>query len=537
MQEFQFLQEIGSGTYGTVYKAKSLYTGEIVCIKKLNFKNDSRLLTDIQNESSIWCRLYHPNIVQYFKSFIEQDCYYIVMELVEGCTFDIIISQCESLTEFQSLYYFTQLLSAVKYCHENNILHRDIKPQNILINRNNQLKLSDFGFSKLLESSRSLTKSQIGTPLYMAPEIISHDEYSFPVDIWSLGCVLYEMVTKSTPFGEDPKTFYQNVLRKEPLPIQANVSDDLKNLIIRMLIKNPSERITLNQIEQLPFIDFTYNSPTTPEDSEKQPQSISDFSEISSLEQQEQLNPNCPENDCQQLGDQQMIPQQDLQLIQNIHPNVLDHLPFAEPMNLNQDTNQIKTAPQQVDEEIQNFPPQLFDQIPLIHPENVQESIEVVHDVNQPRTSLQQNDNQPVNSPPQLLDEISFPIPAVFPEPNFPQENVLNTLDSEETFAQEKNHSQISQTIQPENETSKSNHDSSREHKHRQKSKYHSKSKRKTIQTNSSSFSIDQGQAEVIILKKNRISKESSFFIFYNFLIKLEFLMKLRLISNENYLK
>jgi serine/threonine protein kinase len=140
MQDFQVIQQIGSGSFGSVYKVKSLYTGEILCMKKINFQNDDAILKNIQKESHLWYNLSHPNIVKYIKSFVEQDYYCIVMELIDGLTLDQFLLQHPNLNEIEILDLFLQLLNAVKYVHDNEVLHRDIKPQNILLTKENQIK-------------------------------------------------------------------------------------------------------------------------------------------------------------------------------------------------------------------------------------------------------------------------------------------------------------------------------------------------------------------------------------------------------------
>jgi NIMA (never in mitosis gene a)-related kinase len=251
MLDFRILQVIGHGSFGRVEKAQYLRDRSIVCIKTQEFHDNSEILKILQQESDILFSLYHPNIVKYVKSFAERGRFYIVMEYVEGQDLGTCLSKNGPLNEQQALYYFIQLVSALKYCHDNQILHRDVKPQNILITSNNQLKLADFGISRNVEHA---AKTLIGTPFYMAPEIFSNQPYSFPVDIWSLGCVLYEMVTCRKPFGNNPMLFLPNVLHQPPFPIEGNISNNLQYLIFSMLNKNPSERITLDQIQNVAFV-------------------------------------------------------------------------------------------------------------------------------------------------------------------------------------------------------------------------------------------------------------------------------------------
>lgn len=223
-----------------------------ICIKKINII-DGFSLDVAQQEVSVWCNLNHPNIVKYFQSFIEQNQFCIMMELVKGYSLDQFLANQGTLDE-SILHLFLQILSAIKHCHLNKVLHRDIKPQNILLTKTYQIKLADFGISRVVEEFGNPATTQIGTPYYMAPEILKKEPYSFPADIWSLGCVLYEIVTRRRPFSSDYIQFFQQILHDEPFPIHCNVSENLKSLIFSMLKKNPSERFTINQIENLPFI-------------------------------------------------------------------------------------------------------------------------------------------------------------------------------------------------------------------------------------------------------------------------------------------
>ncbi|MDR1364614.1 MAG: serine/threonine-protein kinase [Oscillospiraceae bacterium] len=248
INSYQIMQQIGSGSFATVFQISEISSGQVFCMKKIYFHNDDKVLKQLQIESKILYQLYHPNIVRYFHSFIYQDQYCIVMELVDGQPFDAFLSQSSLLlSEDVVIGYFAQMLSAVRFCHENHILHRDIKPANILLNKNGCIKLADFGISKEI-SPVDMARTKIGTPLYMAPEACKqYGEYSFPADIWSLGCILYEMLTKSLPFGNDPIIFFQNIFNEDP--IENNIiSPEMKKLIFRMLDKDPTKRITIEQI-------------------------------------------------------------------------------------------------------------------------------------------------------------------------------------------------------------------------------------------------------------------------------------------------
>jgi serine/threonine protein kinase len=146
------------------------------------------------------------------------------MEYVDGLNFDEYLAKKGPLPEHQALHYFIQLVSTLQYCHGNQALHRDIKPQNILITKNHQLKLAVFGISKIIEDSNSLAVAPIGPPYCIASEIFNKKPSRFPANVLSLGCVLYEMVSCKKSFGGDHLLFLQSIMNDNPFSIQASFS-------------------------------------------------------------------------------------------------------------------------------------------------------------------------------------------------------------------------------------------------------------------------------------------------------------------------
>jgi NIMA (never in mitosis gene a)-related kinase len=149
---------------------------------------------------------------------------------------------------------FSQLISALKYCHSFHIIHRDIKPENILITEEDEFKLKDFGSSKQVESTLKSLKTFTGTPIYMSPEILFGSSYSFPSDIWSLGCVLYELMTLNHPFSYNNFLCLNLIHSHKISKIHTPYSHDLKDSVLQMLIFEPYLRIEINKLEKFLFL-------------------------------------------------------------------------------------------------------------------------------------------------------------------------------------------------------------------------------------------------------------------------------------------
>ena len=205
MENYEFLGNIGQGMSGKVYKARHKKENRFYAIKKLNFNEISeKERIAIQDEVNLLKQLKHPNIVTYKDSFFDtENCLNIVTVFCEmGDMYTKIHKQKgEYFPEEQILLWIAQLCLALSYVHDKQILHRDIKTQNIFIQNEHTIRIGDFGIAKGYNQNQDLGGNLIGTPLYMAPEVYnSSKKYSFRSDIWSLGCCIFEMCNLKNAF-------------------------------------------------------------------------------------------------------------------------------------------------------------------------------------------------------------------------------------------------------------------------------------------------------------------------------------------------
>lgn len=189
-------------------KTKTATTKErYVAVKNIKFYDiqNSKLRMDCLKEVKLLQQLKHPNIINYNVAYIERNELFIVLELADGGDLSKLIHYYQRKKQLMServiLKYFTQVCSAVKYIHSKRILHRDIKPANIFMTSSGCVKLGDFGLGRFFSQNTLNAHSIVGTFYYMSPERIQESGYSFSSDVWSLGCVLYELITLNSPFS------------------------------------------------------------------------------------------------------------------------------------------------------------------------------------------------------------------------------------------------------------------------------------------------------------------------------------------------
>jgi serine/threonine protein kinase len=219
--KIRILSKIGKGTFGSVYKVKNIITGNIYALKKIPYTNsDEKDKQNIINELRILKFCNCPFLLTYHYSYITNHHINIITNFAKySDLFKIINSHKLKKKKFkeETIWgYFIQVALGIEYLHFNNIIHRDIKVANVFLDENDRIYLGDFGICKVLNMEQHLTDTQIGTPYYMSPEIVKRKTYSKKIDIWSLGCLLYELIYFKPPFaGKDLSSLFKNVLKKK----------------------------------------------------------------------------------------------------------------------------------------------------------------------------------------------------------------------------------------------------------------------------------------------------------------------------------
>ena len=259
--EYEFIENIGQGMYGRVYKAKNKKENKYYAIKRLNFKDiNEKEKKQINNEVSCIKKLKHPNIILYKDSFNDEDNYFnIVTTFCEGGDIynKIQNQKGEYFNEEQILNWFVQILLGLDYIHKNNIIHRDIKPQNIFIKKKHIICIGDFGIAKIINQIQTQTMTSIiGTPLYMSPESFNEPNSKyFESDIWSTGCCLYEICNLKHAFGADRWELVFNKVRTgKHQPVNKKYSSELRDIIDSMLNVKPINRPTIPKLLKSAFI-------------------------------------------------------------------------------------------------------------------------------------------------------------------------------------------------------------------------------------------------------------------------------------------
>ncbi|MEK7484787.1 MAG: serine/threonine-protein kinase, partial [Planctomycetota bacterium] len=252
MGEYELLEEIGRGGMGVVYKAYHRGLNQYIALKMMLSKinTNENALHRFQREMKILAKLDHPGIVKIFNSGEEDGVFYLVMEYVSGNSLE---RQREKLTQREKIEIINFVLKALAYAHQQNILHRDLKLENILLHGRNQPKIVDFGLAKSIteeQEDHKITQSGalLGTTSYMAPEQISgaYEKIGIQTDLYAMGICLYRLLSAKYPYeGKSIPDLFQQIMTQEPKSPRfwnPNIHKDLEAIILKAIAKNPKER-------------------------------------------------------------------------------------------------------------------------------------------------------------------------------------------------------------------------------------------------------------------------------------------------------
>ncbi|XP_033030164.1 calcium/calmodulin-dependent protein kinase kinase 2 isoform X6 [Lacerta agilis] len=297
LNQYTLKDEIGKGSYGVVKLAynendNTYYAMKVLSKKKLmrqagfprrppprgakppleGFCQPKGPIEQVYQEIAILKKLDHPNVVKLVEVLDDpsEDHLYMVFELVKkGPVMEV--PNLKPLTEDQARFYFQDLIKGIEYLHYQKIIHRDIKPSNLLVGEDGHIKIADFGVSNEFKGTDALLTNTVGTPAFMAPETLSETRKIFSgkaLDVWAMGITLYCFVFGQCPFMDERILSLHSKIKSQMLefPDQPDISDELKDLIMQMLDKNPESRITVPEIKVHPWVTKNGVEPLPTED-------------------------------------------------------------------------------------------------------------------------------------------------------------------------------------------------------------------------------------------------------------------------------
>jgi serine/threonine protein kinase len=249
------IKNIGKYNYNTEYIGKGSFSKVYIgfdndnnkyAIKKIYKKNDEKYINLVEKEIEIMEKLNHINIVKLYDKIYTEKHIFLIMELCDSDLNKYITEK--ELTEKDIKEIMKQIIEVLKYIMDNNIVHRDLKPHNILINNDKKIKLADFGFAREFKETL-ISETICGSPLYMAPEILNHENYNIKSDLWSLGIILYQMIMKDYPYkAKNVKELINLINNNKPIILNKNINSKCKTLIEDLLKLDYKERLDWNDL-------------------------------------------------------------------------------------------------------------------------------------------------------------------------------------------------------------------------------------------------------------------------------------------------
>jgi len=256
LAKFESCERLGEGKYADIFKGRRKSDGQLVAIKTIKiFDMPSGERNECINEAKLLSSVQQGNIIACHDAFIENNELIMILELTDGGNLaQLITNRKAHNTRFseQDLWAFIYFISlGLAHMHSKRIMHRDIKPANVYITTKGDIKLGDLGLGRIFSSVTDYAASQVGTPYYMSPELIQGEKYDYKSDVWSLGCLLYELSMLQLPFSDDSGSFYhlgKKIIDCDFPAVQGGYSDKFRTLIHSMIQKDSTARPTAEEV-------------------------------------------------------------------------------------------------------------------------------------------------------------------------------------------------------------------------------------------------------------------------------------------------
>jgi serine/threonine protein kinase len=289
---YKILKKIGKGSFSNVFKAHKLDDeNEFYAIKIISLKNLSdKIIDNVKKEINIMLKINHENIIKLHETIVTQKYIYLIMDFCDGGDLYKFIKKNGKLTEEESKKYFLEISKGLYFLYSNNLIHRDLKPHNILITSKNILKICDFGFVK--ESNENMLYDTLcGSPIYMAPEILKYKKYDSKVDLWSMGIILFEMLTSKPPFiGVNHIDLIRVIDSTElTIPNDIIISNVCFDLLKSLIVVDSQNRISFDNFFKHSFFD-NYNFTSIEKEIKEEKLSITPIENYIKIENKEHIS-------------------------------------------------------------------------------------------------------------------------------------------------------------------------------------------------------------------------------------------------------
>ncbi|XP_064636787.1 serine/threonine-protein kinase PLK4-like isoform X2 [Lineus longissimus] len=266
IEDFEVHELLGKGGFACVYRARSIRTGQEVAIKMIDKKlmRAANMVERVKKEVEIHSRLKHPSILELYSYFEDANYVYLVLELCHnGELYRYLKTYKTTFSEDKARHFLNQIVQGMLYLHSHRILHRDLTLANLLLTKDNEIKIADFGLATQLEVPDEQHFTMCGTPNYISPEIALRNAHGLEADVWSLGCMLYTFLVGKPPFDTHAVKSTLTKVISASYDIPSTMSPDAVHLIANLLKKNPKERLSLVAVMEHPFMSKKDNNHNT----------------------------------------------------------------------------------------------------------------------------------------------------------------------------------------------------------------------------------------------------------------------------------